>query len=317
MSTAAHRRITWEQVPERLRAAVGEVLGAPVVEAISQTGGFSPGSADRVITAAGERAFVKTASVSLNAESVDIHRAEARVAAVLPPDLPVPRLRGVVEDDGWIALVFDEADGRPPRSPWRADELDAALQAYREVGRRRLGASVALPALDELLASDFRAWERLPDESFDVFPIDVELADWAVSHRDRLRVEAGACVTDLAGDRLVHFDARADNLLVTADGGVVIVDWPWAARGASWFDPFSLLATARVVPGHPDLDAVLAAHPAFDDMPAGAADRCLAALAGFMLERSRRPAVEAIPTLRRFQHDQAVACLAWLRDRWR
>src|SRR3546814_13058052 len=34
-----------------------------------------------------------------------------------------------------------------------------------------------------------------------------------------------------AGDRLVHWDARADNVLVRGDEAVLL-DWAWASRGA-------------------------------------------------------------------------------------
>ena len=50
----------------------------------------------------------------------------------------------------------------------------------------------------------------------------------------------------VGGDRLVHVDLRADNVLIDRDGRAVIVDWPWAAHGASWFDALTLLVDARV-----------------------------------------------------------------------
>jgi hypothetical protein len=51
-------RMPWDDVPAEVQSAVAEILGSPVVSAQSQTGGFSPGSADRVVTADGLRAFV-------------------------------------------------------------------------------------------------------------------------------------------------------------------------------------------------------------------------------------------------------------------
>ena len=59
MVDAAGVRVAWADLPARVRDVVEEILGAPVVEAVSQPGGFSPGSADRVRTADGRRAFVK------------------------------------------------------------------------------------------------------------------------------------------------------------------------------------------------------------------------------------------------------------------
>ena len=94
---AGGHRFRWDDLPEDVTRAVTETLGAPVVSAESQPGGFSPGTADRVVTADGGRAFVKAVSAALNADSPDLHRAEARVAERLPPGLPVPHLLGHVE----------------------------------------------------------------------------------------------------------------------------------------------------------------------------------------------------------------------------
>ena len=50
--------------PLSLRSDVERALGSPVVRAASQPGGFSPGSADRVVLADGRRAFVKAVGTS-------------------------------------------------------------------------------------------------------------------------------------------------------------------------------------------------------------------------------------------------------------
>src|SRR5205085_10839136 len=107
MVDASGVRIGWAELPESVREAVTGILGAPVVEAVSQPGGFSPGTADRVVTAAGTRAFVKAVGTALNELSPSMHRAEARVTAVLPAGAPVPRLLGFHDDGEWVALVFE------------------------------------------------------------------------------------------------------------------------------------------------------------------------------------------------------------------
>ena len=53
MITASGVRITWSDLPGQVRAAVEEPAGSPVLAAESQAGGFSPGTADRVVTAYG------------------------------------------------------------------------------------------------------------------------------------------------------------------------------------------------------------------------------------------------------------------------
>ena len=55
-------RIGWADLPERVRDEVQAIIGGEVVSAVSQSGGFSPGTADRVVTTNGRRAFVKAVS---------------------------------------------------------------------------------------------------------------------------------------------------------------------------------------------------------------------------------------------------------------
>jgi hypothetical protein len=112
-------RVPWHDLPPHVRVAVEEILGSPVVEAVSQRGGFSPGSADRVVTATGRRAFVKAVAGSINEGSPGLHRREIAVTASLPPTAPVPVLLGSHDDGDWVALVLTDVAGRHPRLPWQ------------------------------------------------------------------------------------------------------------------------------------------------------------------------------------------------------
>lgn len=306
-------RMPWGDVPESIRSSVGVLLGAPVVGAASQPGGFSPGSADRVVTASGRRAFVKTAWRSVNAEATEIHRLEAAKSASLPGGIPSPRLLGTIDRGDWIALVFEDVEGRHPVTPWRADEVLSVLDALAEISAPVLAPSEAIPPLETELSTLFTGWSRLADPA--AARLDGDLGSWAARHRARLANLSTAALDDVRGDRLVHLDVRADNLLIRPDGRVAVVDWPWAARGVGWFDALALLVNVRLFDHEYDVDALIGAHHAFLDMPADAATRVLAGLAGFFLEASTRPPVPGIPTLRGFQRDQAIATLEWLRDR--
>ena len=62
MTQATGVRIGWRDLPAAVRDRVEEVIGGgPIVEAISQAGGFSPGTADRVRTATGAQRLAFTA----------------------------------------------------------------------------------------------------------------------------------------------------------------------------------------------------------------------------------------------------------------
>jgi aminoglycoside phosphotransferase (APT) family kinase protein len=307
MIKAAGVRIGWQDLPAEVRIAVQDILGQPVVEAASQPGGFSPGTADRVRTADGGRAFVKAVGVSLNEHSVDLHRREARVTALLPPDTPAPRLLGSYDDGQWIALVLEDVEGRHPRTPWVADELDAVLAMLRDLAARLTPAPVeGLPTAAEVLGQDFGGWQRIAETS----PTD--LTPWAADRLPELCALAEHARTAVVGDTLVHIDVRADNLLVGPDGRITLVDWPWACTGPAWLDTLLLLINVRLFGGH-STDRLLAEHAKGADPYDLTA--VLAGIGGFFLDVARQPPQRGLPTVREFQRAQAATVLAWLRER--
>jgi hypothetical protein len=64
---AVGMRIDYDVLPRFVRAWVDDALGAHVVEAATQLGGFSAGAAARVVGDDGRRAFVKAVSDEVNA----------------------------------------------------------------------------------------------------------------------------------------------------------------------------------------------------------------------------------------------------------
>lgn len=303
----------WHEVPESLRESIGELLGSAVVAARTQPGGFSPGSADRVVTASGRRAFVKTAWSAVNAEATDIHRLEARKSAVLPAGIPAPRLLGSFDRGDWVAVVFEDVEGRHPVTPWRPDELRAALDAFAGIAAPSLAESAVIPPLQDELEGLFEGWSRIGDLT--AAPLNAELLSWVAPRLEDFIAMSTAALRDVQGDRLVHLDARSDNLLIRPDGTVAVVDWPWAARGAGWFDALALLVNVRLFDPGCDVEAIIRDHPVFREMSPDPATSVLVGLAGFFLEASMQPDKPAIPTLRAFQRDQAVASLNWIRER--
>ncbi|MPQ97472.1 phosphotransferase [Modestobacter sp. I12A-02628] len=216
-------RLPYAALPAGLRAAVDAALGSPVTGVSPRQGGFSPGPAAVLTCADGRRAFVKAVGTPVNADSVDILRAEGRVTAALPGRLPVPRLRDQVEwsDDGgdWIALLFDVQDGAPPALPWTTDRARTAMRAVDRFGRSATPCPVpGLRSLAEGLAGPFAGWRELGDAP-DLDPWERDRLDWLAGAEQRLADRGG-----LEGDTLVHLDLRADNLLIAPDGELVLLD---------------------------------------------------------------------------------------------
>ena len=310
MVEAAGVRITWADLPAHVRAGVEDVLGDRVVDHASQRGGFSPGTADRVVTAGGRRAFVKAVSPDLDAFAAQLHRHEARVTALLPATVPAPALIGTHDDDEWIALVLQDVEGVQPALPWRADQLDAVLAALARLAAAPVPAALAdLPTAADESGPLFEGWSRLAHDA------PTGLDPWARAHLDDLVDLAGRSGGALAGPSLVHGDTRSDNLLVRHDGTVVVVDWPSATVGCGWFDTLSVLLDVRLRDDarEHDVDALIAA--AARGVDPGAVDAVLAGMAGYFVDAARRPAPARLPTLRAFQAAEGRAALTWLRER--
>ncbi|GAV43135.1 phosphotransferase family protein [Streptomyces acidiscabies] len=292
-------RLDWEALPASVRDAVAGILGAPVVRAVTQRGGFSPGVAARVVTRHGKRGFVKAVSGDVNSFSPVLHRREARNAAALPREVPAPKLLGVHDDGNWVALVFEDVDGRQPHMPWRAGELQVVLDAVGELGRVLTPAPFDAPPAEEDLADAFGGWPELVEQGLPV----LQRADgWEEAVR---------------GDTLAHGDLRADNVLLAGDTDRVwFVDWPHVTRAAPWFDLLLLLPSVRAQ-GGPDPETVFTEHPLGRRADQDAVTVALAALAGYFLGHAGRPAPPGLPTLRPFQQAQGDAALDWLRTRVR
>ena len=296
-------RIGWADLPEQVRRQIEAVIGAPVLSAESQAGGFSPGTADRVVAANGRRAFVKAVSTTLNTRSVELARAEAHVTARMPADAPVPRLLGSLDDGEWVVLLHEDIEGRHPRTPWVEDEIDATVRALRKLAAAVTPAPVTgIPRAADHLAEPFGGWARLAADP----PPDLD--PWVAAHLGDLCAAADRGLAAVAtGSTLVHCDLRADNLLVRPDGSVVVVDWPYGCVGPAWLDTLLLAMNVLVYGGPGDrlLDGI---------DPRVAAD-LIAGFTGDFLERSRHPS-PGIRYVRAFQRAQADAMLPWLRERF-
>lgn len=307
-------RTNWTDVPATLRGRIEGVLGGAVVSAASQAAGWSPGSADRVVTADGRRAFVKTISRGRNPDGFGMHRREAAVMAQLPEGVQAPALVAVLDEphdgDDWVALVLDDVEGRHPGSG--ADDADTtavldALDTLPLVPAELSG----LPRAPVELAPEFAAWDRLVDAGLPD-PVPAHLAAAAPAFAEAARSAAAA----VGGDHLVHLDCRADNLLVDRDGLVWVIDWPWAGVGAHWLDPLTYLLDALVRGEDTDVEQHLRTHRVFRDVRPGDVDAVLAGLAGLFLEKATAPPPPNMPTIRDFQLREGTAAGEWLLRRW-
>lgn len=293
-----------------VRSAIEAWLGSAVVAAASQPGGFSPGLAARVRTADGRRVFVKAVGSEPNAVAPTLHRREATIAAALPMSAPTPGLLWSYDDGDWVALVFEDVDGRHPATPWRADELDRVLDALVALSATLTPSPlptgiVASVATSPLVCGGW--WGDIRDERPDT------LDAWSRRHLDALAELEATAPEAATGDTLLHLDLRADNLLLTP-GRVLVVDWPHARVGAAWVD-LACLAPSVTMQGGPTPEALLARHPATRAADGDAITAVVAAIAGYFTREALEPAPPGLPTLRAFQAAQGVVARRWLAER--
>ncbi len=304
---ATGQRIGWVDLPIDVRRGIEAVLGDEVIRAESQTGGFSPGTADRIRTKGGRRAFVKAVSPDQNPDSPEILRREADYLDALGRSPRVPTPLGRYDDGHWIALIMEEVDGSCPPVPWSADHVDVAMTELAALAEELTPSPLpVLPPVTQELESLFAGWQQLRDHP------DPGVDPWVAAHLDELVELAESTLPRLAGDTVVHLDVRADNLLIRDDASMVVVDWPWASVGPDWLDRFLLVINIDLYGGH-DADDVIARYlPAVDpELVTG----CLAGMCAYFTDAGRLPAAPGLPTLRTFQQAQTVSTTAWLRRR--
>ncbi|MET3423646.1 hypothetical protein BJ973_002858 [Actinoplanes tereljensis] len=231
-------RAAWADTPEPVRIAVAEALGSEIADHVDLHGGMSPGPAAGLRLGDGRQVFVKAVSAQVRAHNHRMIRQESGILDVLPESVPAPRRLATVEHGPWIALATTWAGGATAPT-WTDASIAAVAQACRTASGHR--APTALPPVAQRIF-DFDGWTRL---------LDLGAADdWEAAHAGPAAEVVAGWERWTTGDALVHRDIRLDNTTVDGrDGTAVLVDWAYAAAGASWID-LAQLAADVVATGH-------------------------------------------------------------------
>jgi hypothetical protein len=302
-------RRDWSELPRHVVAALESALEADIVAVETQPGGFSPGIAARVMLADGRRAFVKAVAHEPNPTSPDFHRREARIVGAMPATAPVPRLLWTLDEgaEGWVVLALEDVEGREPLQPWRPDELERVLGAVNELCTALTPSPVDAGSAGAALETQINSWHLAAAEPL------AGLDDWSRRHLHKL-VELERAIADaVAGETLLHFDLRADNILLARDR-VYFVDWPHASVGVAWLDAVAF-APSVAMQGGPDPEALLRRWPTAAKADPEAVTTAVASVAGFFTYRSLLPPPPGLPTLRAFQAAQGEVARKWLAQR--
>lgn len=309
---ATARRPHWDQLPSAVRSAIETAAGSAVVSTWSAGTGFTPGFASRLDLADGTRLFVKAASSADDTQHgwpmSNAYREEVRKLNLLSRDIGAPALRWhrelETEGEQWIVLGFEYVDATPPRRPWRADQLRRVLDAFVEhaTGLADVPAELELePLVDHLVATYSERLQRVRD-------LEGE-SDW-------LGEVAALCAEGcehLAGTGVVHMDLRDDNVLISDAGQVWFVDWNWPVVGPPWVDPVCIVLSARG--DGLDVEALIAEHQVFRDVPPRAIDCLLAVLWSFWAATHHDAVPAGSPHLRDHQRWYCDVTGGWLAER--
>lgn len=302
-------RLEWEDLPQEIRRAVEDAVGAPVVRALSQPHGLRPGLASVLELADARKVFVKAASRAADPETPGVHRREAQVLAALPAGVPAPSLLWTYDDGEWAALMTEVVDGKPPVQPWRPDDLAAYFAIAAQLVEQLTPSPVAVPRIQETQAETFTGWQRLSAD-----PAAADAVDpWARRRLDRLADIERTWPAAAHGRTLLHGDLRAGNVLLTP-GRAVVVDWAYACIGAGWIDLLWALPSI-VMHGGGDPQRLWEGFPPARNADVEAVTAVLAAATGYFVYQSLQPDPPNLPSLRAFQQAQGAAALAWLRQR--
>ena len=301
------RRLEWPHLPPHVRTVVEQRCGSAVVEAVSQGAGFTPGFASVLTCADGSRHFVKAASTKAQRMFAEAYREEARKLAALPDGAPAPRLLWLHDADDWVVLGIQHVAARQPGRPWEAADLDACLRMTERMAEvlTPAPAELELPTFAEEYGDLPAYWERLR-----ATPPDLP---GFVEHLDEAAALAARYEELTAGETVVHMDIRDDNLLLTADGRVLLCDWNFPVLGAAWLDTAVLMIGPRG-DGH-DVDARLAAHPLTRDVPPESVDALIALITAYFLLSATLPVPPTSPYIRDAQRWQGEVCWRWLAER--
>ncbi len=305
-TTGTAIRTDWTDVPAAVRSAIEHVVGAGVLEAETQSGGFSHGVAARALLTDGRRVFIK--AIAADDELAQMYRCEARTSARLPDTIPTPSLHSSFDAEGWFAMVFDDVAGRHPRLG-NHDERAAVLTTVETLRRLLTPSPIpGVPTFAEAYGPELTAWQQYAEEGP---PADLD--EWSSRNLARLASLEASWPGHVAGTTLLHTDLRPDNMLRRVDGSVVVVDWAWPCVGASWIDLAALVPS--LVACGVDPDPILATHPATRDVESVAVDAFLCGVLGYWERALRRPAPSRAPYLYQYRVEAARATRGWLRRR--
>jgi hypothetical protein len=272
-----------------LRERVAGALRADVIDSRPAMGGYTQAERWLVRTADGRSAFVKAA---VDTDTAAWLRAEHRIYANVTGSF-LPKLITWIDDEDRPVLVLDDLSEAFWPPPWTPEQVSRVLETLREVA-----ATAPPPDLDSLtsLGSYLTNWPVVAEDPTSFLSLGLCSGPWLERALPDLIAAESAFV--LAGDALLHFDVRSDNICF-ANERTLLVDWNSAVVGNSVIDIAAWLPSLHAE-GGPAPEELLPHAP-----------EAASLVSGFFAARAGLPPIEQAPRVREVQLAQLRTALPW------
>ena len=268
---------------------VERLLGVPVAGRRPVVGGGWSASVRGVAELAdGRTFFAKLGDVPGTIEAI---RRECAIYPLLSGPF-VPRL--VAADPSVPVLVIEDLSGAAWPPPWTPELLAGLDRLFAELAATR--APARLPSLADRVRRA-GAWDIVAADREPFLATGAASAEWLDRALPALLAAQAAAPT--AGDSLLHFDVRSDNLCFR-EGRALLVDWNHAIAGNPRWDRLLMAHTIQMEGG-----------PTVRELEPDPEPGILAWNAGFFAARAGLPPPAAAPRVRGFQRAQLEIVLPW------
>ncbi|HSL15154.1 MAG TPA: aminoglycoside phosphotransferase family protein [Actinomycetota bacterium] len=272
--------------------ALKKLRARPVEWQAITAGGNTPASRWVVSLDDGRTAFLKIATDDATASWL---RDEHLMYSVLRGASFMPAYLGWYDDGHRPVLAIEDVSAGDWPPPWTTGRIEAVLACLGEVASTPPPDGLPRAGDDHPGLRD--GWAEVERERDAALGLGLFGAAWLDEHLPALHRAAEA--VPLAGDALLHFDVRSDNVCFAGDRPL-LVDWNWACVGNPVADVAFWLPSLHGE-GGPRPDEIL---------PEGA-EGFAAAAAGYFVSHAARPPIPTAPTVRPLQRGQARVALAW------
>lgn len=236
----------------------------------------------------GTGAFAKVGTTELTAGWLRVeHQAYLALRAGF-----MPRLAGWSDGEAPVLLLEDLSEGYWP-PPWQPQHVEQVLATLRDVAQTPCP-NWARPAQEQ--SQIFSGWSEVATDPEPFLSLGLVSREWL--ERSLPALVASENPPEVAGEALLHFDVRSDNICFAGDR-VVLVDWNWIGRGNPLLDVAAWLPSLHYEGGPPP------------DEVCPEAGMFAPALAGYFAAHAPQPIIPDAPHVRRVQYQQLTAALPW------